>query len=633
MMKRTLAPLMVLSLVLAGTAALAQDSGEPLAPESIPGEAIYIPFPVAITADGDLADWAGVPTTTVDKGPSISSDPAEDSSFTFAVAADTENMYITMRMVDQHIIAGQHGTNFWNEDSLEFYFNTSGNLYSTIYTDGMFQINVNAADIGNTDPNGLTLTGVNSRVIGVNGFVFNTDDGWGFEVAIPLTSLNIVPAHGLEIGFQANANGASELDRNVKLIWSNLDTTDASWQNPSLFGRGLFFEVGQTDIPMPSEPDESQQPQAFDLGGVDWNGMVSATWEGYKQNYIYCGEQCGNNMGLVFDPNMNYQSVSEGIGYGLLMAVMMNDQATFDTIYDAAYTVMVNPDTSLLHWRVANTGEITGFDSATDAEEDVAAALIFAQQRVANGEWTQHATRPYGDQANTLIDAIYTYEVADGRYLTPGDAWGGEGQDILNLSYFAPAWYRLYDQFQGTNRWEPVITYGYRALFLTDGANLGLAPDWSTSQGGPAFDYCNETGRALDTCRYDMYYDAIRVPWRIGMDCLWFEDSRACQWSDRSARFLTGLEPNNFARMYDMTGAPIVGYQDESMTGMWIVAAMASGDQDLLTQLAQMLYTSAGNAQSEGYWGGSPQYYFNQSLAWFGASLLSGDFQNLYQQP
>ena len=27
------------------------------------------------------------------------------------------------------------------------------------------------------------------------------------------------------------------------------------------------------------------------------------------------------------------------------------------------------------------------------------------------------------------IDAIYTYEVAEGRYLTPGDAWEGGGQE------------------------------------------------------------------------------------------------------------------------------------------------------------------------------------------------------------
>jgi len=417
----------------------------------------------------------------------------------------------------------------------------------------------------------------------------------------------------------------------VKLSWSTADTADASWQNPAVFGRAIFFEVGRDDVPQPSGPPAEEEGAGFDWAGVPWDELVAATWEGYKANYIYCGEPCGNNLGLVFDPNIDYQAVSEGVGYGLLMAVMMDDQATFDTIYDAAHAVMLDERTGLFHWRADNTGAITGRTSATDAEEDIAAALIFAQARVDRGEWVQHAARPYGERASALIDAIYTYEVAEGRYLTPGDDWGGEGQAILNLSYFAPAWYRLFDQFQGTDRWTPVITYGYRSLFVTEGAPRGLAPDWSTSDGGPAYDYCDATGRPRDACRYEMTFDAIRVPWRIGLDCLWFEDARACQWSQRSADFLASLPPDQVARMYDMTGAPVVGYQNEGMVGMWLVAALASDNTDLQQQLTRQLFTYGSNALNEGYWGGSAQYYFNQSLAWFGASLLSGDFQNLAQ--
>lgn len=628
MIKRALLGVLIVALTVPG-AALAQGGGAGV-PEAIPGELVYIPFPLAIMVDGDLSDWAGVPHYTVDKGPNLSPDPAENGSFTFAVAASADTFYISMTMPDQNIVAGQHGSNFWNEDSLEFYLNLTGDFYTPIYAEGMYQVNLNAADIGNTDPSALTLTGVRSRELPLRGFVFTTVDGWGVEVEVPLAGLFEI-AHGAEIGFQAQANGATERDRNVKLIWSNADTGDSSWQNPAVFGRAIFFELGRDDVPQPSGPPAEEEGSGFDWAGVPWDELVAATWEGYKANYIYCGEPCGDDLGLVFDPNMEYQAVSEGVGYGLLMAVMMDDQATFDTIYDAAHAVMLDAETGLFNWRADNTGTITGEGSATDAEEDIAAALIFAQARVDRGEWTQHAARPYGERANALIDAIYTYEVAEGRYLTPGDDWGGEGQAILNLSYFAPAWYRLFDQFQGTDRWTPVITYGYRSLFVTEGAPLGLAPDWSTRDGDPAYDYCDATGRPRDACRYEMTFDAIRVPWRIGLDCLWFEDARACQWSQRSADFLASVPPDQAARMYDMAGAPVVGYQNEAMVGMWLVAALASDNADLQQQLAQQLFTYGSNALNEGYWGGSAQYYFNQSLAWFGASLLSGDFQDLTQ--
>jgi hypothetical protein len=83
--------------------------------------------------------------------------------------------------------------------------------------------------------------------------------------------------------------------------------------------------------------------------------------------------------------------------------------------------------------------------------------------------------------------------------------------------------------------------------------------------------------------------------------------------------------------MYDMAGQPVITFQSELTAGMWLVAALAAGDTELQARLAGLLNTYAGNAAAEGYWGATPHYYFNQSLAWFGASLLSGDFQNLYR--
>lgn len=624
--------ILILGIIPIPYAVIAQDGDENLlAPTEVLGEAIYVPFSVDIEVDGDLSDWQGVPVQHVDRGSALSDDPDENGSFTFAVAANPENIFIYMTMPDQNIIAGEHGLDYWNEDSFEFYLNLSGDLATNTYKQGIYQININATNIGNTDPTELTLTGVNSADITVEGFVFETENGWGVEIRVPMTVLGIEPMHGLEIGFQAQANGASEHDRNVKLIWSNADELDTSWQNPNVFGRALFFEIDRDDIPIISTVESED---STDIALVDdpeiWHELVVATWEGYKNNYIFCGADCGDNLGLVFDPNIGYQAVSEGVGYGMLMAVMMDDQATFDIIYDAAYEYMLDPRTGLLNWRVDNTGSVTGQSSATDAEEDIAVALIFAQKRVERGEWEQHEALPYNDHALEILDAIYLYEVADEGYLTPGDGWRGDGQEIMNLSYFMPAWYRIYDDFEGGDRWNQVLTYGYRSLYQTDGAELGLAPDWSTADGQPAFEYCEANNRPLDACRYEMTFDAIRVPWRIGLDCLWFGEPLACDWSQRTAEFLKTLSPNQFARLYDMSGQAVVDYQNEMMIGMWLVPALAAEDTDLQTTLAELLFGFGTNALSEGYWAGTTQYYYNQSLAWFGASLLSGDFRNLY---
>jgi len=223
-----------------------------LAPPAIPGEAVYIPFPVNIKVDGDLSDWKNIPTVKVTKGKTISHIKGENDAFYFSLAADNKYLYLKMTMNDKNIIAGKHGSNYYMEDSLEFFINASGNLIARSYTKRVIQINISPVDIGNTNPEKLTISGVHSDLGNVKGFVFKTDNGWGFEAAFEIEGI-LVPEHGYEFGFQAQANGATQQDRNVKLIWSNLDTVDASWRDPSVFGRGIFFQIGRKDIPLPKK--------------------------------------------------------------------------------------------------------------------------------------------------------------------------------------------------------------------------------------------------------------------------------------------------------------------------------------------------------------------------------------------
>lgn len=354
----------------------------------------------------------------------------------------------------------------------------------------------------------------------------------------------------------------------------------------------------------------------------DWMTLSDQTWEKYKSNYIYCGENCMNNAGLVFDPLSNYHAVSEGIGYGLLLSTLFDDQQTFDVIYAAANRFLYDETTGLHHWRINNQGEIVGFGSATDAEFDIATALIIADDYVRQGRWQQPIAVDYAYEARALLEAVWTLEVVDGKYIKPGDRFQGNGRDIVNLSYFSPAWFRLYDTFLGEVRWTNLIESGYEALNSTQGSVLGLAPDWSTIEGEPAYDYCDRYGRSRDVCGYEMRYDAIRVPWRIGLDCILYGDERACQWSLRSATFLNEQPESNFARLYNMKGEIVVEYRDEAMLGMWLFSALASNDKDLKTRIEWNIYNLATQDPSH-IWTNREPYYYNQSLVLFAMSYLA----------
>ncbi len=225
-------------------------------PGPIDGEAVYVPWTaegtMGITIDGDLAEWSDLPTIVTTDGPMPSTDPTTDGELTWSVVAEGSKLYVSATITDSSIIAGTHEDGYWNEDSIEIFLNTTSDLDATTYAPGIGQVRFSAVDIGNTDPTALTLSGTGADTFDVEGLVVETPDGWGLEAVIDFSEW-LTPTHGLSIGFQVHANGASTLDRDLKLIWSNADTDDLSFDDPSVFGTAVFFELGQDDVPVPAE--------------------------------------------------------------------------------------------------------------------------------------------------------------------------------------------------------------------------------------------------------------------------------------------------------------------------------------------------------------------------------------------
>jgi hypothetical protein len=216
-----------------------------LAPEGVSGSTYNAAFPVTIKVDGDFSDWAQIPTVTVDKGPHPASDPAQAASLTFAAAADSDYLYLSIQVTDAHIVAGKHGIDYWNEDSVEVYLNGTGDTSLTTYVPGVAQINFPAASIGKPIGQGL-LGGINFQSLGVRDVVVATPTGYAIEASIPLHTdvWTIKPQDKGSIGFQVDLNSASQADRDVKLAWSSADqTADQSYQNPSVFGQLIFTQI------------------------------------------------------------------------------------------------------------------------------------------------------------------------------------------------------------------------------------------------------------------------------------------------------------------------------------------------------------------------------------------------------
>jgi endo-1,4-beta-D-glucanase Y len=242
-------------------------------------------------------------------------------------------------------------------------------------------------------------------------------------------------------------------------------------------------------------------------------------------------------------------TVSEGIAYGMLIAVQFDDRALFDDFW--GYAQLFLNKSGLMDWYIAPDGSAPlGVGAATDADEDMAWALVMAHR-----QWGTPDRQRYLDDAKRLITAIYETEVDHGNWpdlLLPGDDW--RGRDVFNPSYFAPNQYRSFgDVTHQSKAWARVIDTGYRTLFASlndDGGNTtnGLVPAWCTSEGTPV--------EAFPGALTNYQYDSARTPFRIIQDYQVSRDPRSVRYLEAITSFFANVGAENIVDGYSTNGNP-----------------------------------------------------------------------------
>ena len=84
----------------------------------------------------------------------------------------------------------------------------------------------------------------------------------------------------------------------------------------------------------------------------------------------------------VVRPENNNDTASEGIAYGMLIGVYMNDKPMFDALWNYARTKLDGNGLMTWHWSATTT--IIDQGGATDADQDMAWALSDGRQAVAH---------------------------------------------------------------------------------------------------------------------------------------------------------------------------------------------------------------------------------------------------------
>lgn len=301
-------------------------------------------------------------------------------------------------------------------------------------------------------------------------------------------------------------------------------------------------------------------------------------------------------------------TVSEGIAYGMLLAAYLDDRSTFDGLW--AYARQRFTPTDMMHWffsqddvpldnenRPLSQTDRSQWTTATDAEEDMALALIVADKR-----WGGYRTA-----ATELLAAMLTHEVEAGTdVLKPSDNryWGGSA--VTNPSYFAPAYFKVFAAYTGQDRWIAVANTSYQIIDRVNGktgaGTTGLQPDWASAAGDPA-----------PGMSYDYRYDAARVPWRLAMDAAWYGDARARAQLDRLNRFFQEVGPRNIKDGYQLNGAVLGTSHNAAFVATAASGAIIATDPDYRRAMwDETLATSNG-------------VYYHDSLRVLGLLFMSGN--------
>ncbi len=355
------------------------------------------------------------------------------------------------------------------------------------------------------------------------------------------------------------------------------------------------------------------------------DAALTDLWRVYKDVYLQPGTR------RTTDLQNGGITTSEGESYTMLRAVWMDDQQTFAASWQWTKDNLQRADHRLA-WRFGKRPDgsygvqtqIGGNNSATDADVDVAFALLMAYSR-----WKQDT---YLYDALPLIASIWEKSVVlvGGRPVLTSDDVQPENplKVLVNPSYFAPYAYRVFAKVDRHHQWQALTDNGYALLTQLDQKPLdaraaaGLPPDWvyldrSTGQ-------LSAVGGRLTT---DFGYDALRLPWRLALDYSWYGDQRARRLLQRESLLARDwTRDHRLAAGYSRDGTPAAAYEAPAMYG----GAMGYFTV-IRPDLARAVYAREllplYDPNTEGL--SRPLSYYDSNWVWFGMALHLHQLPNL----
>jgi len=389
--------------------------------------------------------------------------------------------------------------------------------------------------------------------------------------------------------------------------------------------RNLFAEAGHSQAEIDAKINAAYQ-QLF-------HG------DGEKQAiYFAAGKNENGPLGYVTDW-ANHDVRTEGMSYGMMIAVQMGKKEEFDALWNWVMTHMyisdpAHPSYGYFSWSAKTDGTVREETPAPDGEEYFAMSLLFAANRWGSGA----GIYDYQGQAERLLRAMRHREVKSGpTKFGPrkvGPEMNEEHAMILFVpgvmehpfsdpSYHLPAFYELWARWgpkEDREFWARAAEVSRDYFVKTTNPKTGLASVYANFDGTPHETKFVQSG--------EFGYDAWRTASNWSVDWSWWHKAPSEQvLSDRIQTFFAGQGINKYSPVYTLDGKPMgstPGFTPETdapigLVGTNAVASLAAKDK----AQARLFVDALWNAPvPDGY-----SRYYDGMLYMMSLLHASGDFR------
>jgi len=353
--------------------------------------------------------------------------------------------------------------------------------------------------------------------------------------------------------------------------------------------------VSSTSIPPTVSPTSTPQPltpafasgeyrnlfkEYLDKSAAEVQAKLDAAW-----NQLFYGNNdfervyypVGEDMAYITDIG-NGDVRTEGMSYGLMIAVQLNKQEEFNRLWKWAKTYMYQADgpyQGYFAWHCTTDGQKLDANPASDGEEWFVTDLLFASARWGDGEGIYN----YQAQAQEILQRMLHKEDQKNDLAT--NMFNIENKQVVFVpivgrvssftdpSYHLPAYYELWSRAAtGDNEFWMQAAQTSRDYFKKAAhPQTGLMPDYANFDGAP---YGTDDHK-------DFRFDAWRTLSNVAVDYAWFAaDPWQVEQSNRVLDFLASQGIDSYPNQFTLDGVPLSSDHSTGLVAMAAVAALAA---------------------------------------------------------